>query len=226
MLNVKEYSGGKLAVLISGNEEQRHVGFYIKEGAEPELIHLGSHLRLHNNTESDFLRFAGRFSAFECEHFLDEQVEEIVSFIKTVWRKNQNRVPYGIGSDNFAAFFDGEGTVANRNPGTGLTCATFLMSVFASQRYPVIAEDSWQKRDEDKIWQEMVLTSMLAHDPDLADHVAEQRKFVDVAYRYRPEEVAACSAMYDDEPFQFAEAVIIGQELLQKIRVQGILAGN
>lgn len=223
MLDIREYSGGKLAVFISGNERQRHVGFYINEAAQPELIHLANHLQLCNDTVEEYERGGAKFLAYECQHFLDEQVEEIVSFVKTVWKKNQNNVPYGIGSDNFALFFDGEGQVANRNPGTGLTCATFLMSIFASQLYPVIDESSWQNRADDKDWQEIVL-SWLARYPQLADHVAEQRKSVGVAYRYRPEEVAACSALYDDTPFPFAEAVDYGQSLLKAIRAKGILS--
>lgn len=222
MLDIREYSSGKLSVFISGSEQQRHVGFFISESSQPEMIHLANHLQLCNNTVEEYQANGSKFLAYECRHFLDEQVEEIVSFIKTVWKKNQNNVPYGIGSDNFAAFFDGEGHVANRNPGTGLTCATFLMSVFASQLYPVIDEKTWQSRADDKDWQERVL-SWLARYPELAEHVAEQRKSVGVAYRYRPEEVAACSAMYDDTPFAFADAVINGQLLLSTIKDKGVL---
>ncbi len=223
MLDLREYSGAKLSVLISGCEEQRHAGFFIKEGAEPELIHLGWHLRLFNNSEAEYRNLIGDFSAFECSHLLDEQVEEVVSFVKTIWRKNHRKVPYGILSDNFSRFFDGEGGVANRNPGTGLTCATFLMSVFASQLYPVIDEKTWKPRDSDRDWQERVLDKLLEYDPELSDHVSEQRKFIGKAFRYRPEEVVACTALYDYEAFSFGAAVEMGELLVQKLRDLGVL---
>ena len=223
MLELREYSGAMLSVLISGCEEQRHAGFFINEGAEPELIHLGWHLRLYNNTEAEYRSLIGEFSAFECSHLLDEQVEEVVSFVKTIWRKNHRKVPYGIASDNFSRFFDGEGGVANRNPGTGLTCATFLMSVFASQLYPVIDEKTWKSRGSDREWQDKVLDKLLEYDPELSDHVSEQRKFVGKAFRYRPEEVVACSALYDYEAFSFDPAVQMGELLVQKLRESGVL---
>lgn len=227
MLDIREYSGARLSVLISGCEEQRHAGFYIKEGFEPELIHLGWHLRLYNNSESEYRNLVGEFSVLECRHLLDQQVEDIVSFVKTIWRKNQHKVPYGIATDNFSRFFDGEGGVANRNPGTGLTCATFLMSVFASQLYPVIDEETWKSRDSDREWQSMVLDKLLKYDPSLADHVEEQRKFVGKAFRYRPEEVVACSALYDYEPYVFGAAVQMGELLLQRLRnLGGILSSE
>ncbi|PHN30112.1 hypothetical protein [Pseudomonas sp. ICMP 460] len=223
MLNVMEYSGGKLAVLISGSEAQRHVGFFLKDGQEPELIHLAWHMRLSNNSTSEYVDRFGKFVAYECQNFLDEQAEDIVSFVKTIWRKNRFNVPYGIGSDSFSTFFDGEGSVSNRSPGSGLTCATFLMSVFASQLYPVICESTWQKRPEDEEWQEMVLAE-LSKKPELADHVAELRKIASSAFRYRPEEVAACSALYDSTPIVYSDAVIFGEQLLDRVRDKGVLS--
>ena len=199
------------------------MGFHIQEGAVPELIHLGWHHKLMNNSPDEYVARLGPFKAFECSNFLDEQLEDIVSFIKTVWRKNQNRVPYGIGSDNFALFFDGEGDVANRSPGSGLTCATFLMSIFASQLYPVIDESSWATRESDKDWQGHVLDTLLATVPNIGEHVAEQRKQVGVAFRYRPEEVASSAAIYDDEPIVFDEAVKNGAELVEALKASGVL---
>ncbi|UPF02350.1 hypothetical protein MXB02_17385 [Pseudomonas mosselii] len=222
MLAIKECAGGRLGVLISGSVDQRHVGFHIIDGGDPELIHLGWHYDLRNQSSAEYIKDNGRFKAYECSNFLDEQVEEIISFLKVIWNRNKSLVPYGIGSEGLANFFDVDGKVASHSPGNGLTCATFLMSVFAAQRYPIIDEQSWQSREGDKDWQELVL-GYLSRRAELADHVAEQRKVVGQAYRYRPEEVASSAAIYDEDPIVFEEAVQNGEQLLAMLKADGTL---
>ncbi|MDH2015897.1 hypothetical protein N5J66_18245 [Pseudomonas juntendi] len=220
MLDIKEFAGARLGVTISGDEKQRHVGFHLLDGEKPELIHLAWHHRLTNDTPENYVAEIGRYTAYECSGFLDQQVEDIVSFVKTVWRRNQHIVPYGIGSDGISLFFDADGSVANQEPGSGLTCATFLMSIFASQLYPIVDEGTWQARDGDKEWQEVIL-GYLAKYPK---HVEEQRKLVGVAYRFRPEEVASSAALYDDDPIKFEDAVRDGLVLIEMLKANGTIA--
>ncbi|MCQ9422692.1 hypothetical protein NRB16_03990 [Pseudomonas sp. LJDD11] len=222
MFNIKDDTALPLSVLISGDEEQRHVGFYIRDNADPELIHLAWHLKLCNHTAAYYSSRIGSFSILECENFSEHQIEDLVSFVKTVWRKNQNLVQYGIGSNGFSNFFDSDHS-ANRELGEGLTCATFVMTVFASQHFPIIDELSWSARESDKQWQEDVLEKLVCHDSGLREHVAAQRQYVGESFRFRPEEVAACASLYQRSPVSFDEAVRGGEQLLELARTVGFL---
>ncbi|MNJ70020.1 hypothetical protein D3C77_664340 [compost metagenome] len=93
------------------------------------------------------------------------------------------------------------------------------MSIFSSQLYPIVDEKTWQVRDDDKDWQEYIL-GFLSKYPK---HVEEQRKCVGVAYRFRPEEIAASAALYDDEPILFEDAARDGLLLVDMLKADGTL---
>jgi len=228
MSQLKDYAGSRLGVFISGTETQRHAGFIFEDEAGVEVLHLGWHFMLLRGTPEDYIANPrlGPFAAYLCEDYLDSQIDEILSFLDTIWGRNRNTIPYGISSDGIESFFEMDGSVANLEEGAGLTCASFLMSVFFKLGHKILDPETWEHRDTDHGWHDWVLTN-LEKDPRLqpqgAAHAAAQRQYVGKAFRFRPEEVVGSAAVFEDEPASFEQAVTIGESVVQDMRLKGVL---
>lgn len=218
-----DYTGSSLGVLISGNDEQRHAGFLLQDDGKKEFVHLAWHKYLFNDSEAEFLEhgFAG-YIPFDCPTFSDLEREELVSFIKTVYKKNMKSVPYSIIGDGSSAFFNLDGSMPVKDAGLGLTCATFVMSIFSVQSYPLIDESSWLPRADDKQWHMKILDGMRKFKVDPV-HISVQEKYIGIAPRFRPEEVIGCAANFSYHPHRFCSAVSFGEAVLSKMRAEGLM---
>lgn len=228
MSQLKDYAGSRLGVFISGTEKQRHAGFIFDDESGVEVLHLAWHFMLMRGTPEEYMAHPnlGPFAAYLCEDYLDSQVDEILSFLDTIWVRNRNVIPYGISSDGIESFFEMDGSVANLGEGAGLTCASFLMSVFFKLGHKILDPENWQHRDTDSEWHNWVLTNLEQHpalQPQGAAHAAAQRQYVGEAFRFRPEEVVGCAALFEDEPASFEVAVAIGESVVQDMRQKGVL---
>jgi len=213
-----------LRVLVSGNDEQRHAAFLLTDQAESEVIHLAWHKYLMKQTVPVFKANAGEFIDFECRSFSEYEQEEIISFIKVLWRRNSSAVPYSIMNDGTGSFFNLDGTMPTRDAGMGLTCATFVMSVFSIQGFPLIDESTWQARPEDKKWHEKIISKLKEIEHIDPQHIENQIKYIGIAPRFRPEEVIGCAADYNNEPQNFCGAIGSGEKVLRIMREAGLLA--
>ena len=228
MSQLKDYAGSRLGVFVSGTDKQRHAGFIFDDDAGPEVLHLAWHFNLMRGTPEEYIRTRGLgpFSSYLCEGFLDSQVDEVISFLDTIWQRNRNVIPYGISSDGIESFFETDGSVANLGQGAGLTCASFLMSVFFKLGHKILDPDDWQRRESDHDWHDSVLTNLeesVHLQPQAAVHAAAQRQYVGKAYRFRPEEVVGCAAIFEDDPASFEQAVNVGGLVLQDMQQKGVL---
>jgi len=98
--------------------------------------------------------------------------------------------------------------------GHGLTCATFVLAVFASHGFPLLKIEEWPEREDDREWHAHVLNM-------LHDHCATQEEIRAVkdergCARFRPQEVAAAGAV-DELPLRFEEARRIGELLVEAL---------
>lgn len=129
---------------------------------------------------------------------LDEIVKiTLIAMCELIYNQNQNSIPYGISMNKTA--FDTNGNFVKETEYGGLTCATFVMQVFKSQSIDLIDFTNWPIRAEDKAWQVYIIKLLKKHIPQLLtakNFLSEQmNEIAQDIQRYRPEEVAAASAL-------------------------------
>jgi hypothetical protein len=129
-------------------------------------------------------------------------------------------IPYAFrrGTDTRFNREDGELTLGD---GLGLTCSTFILTVFESVRVTLVDFDGWPIRaDDDRRHGELLdlmKRGVPGHgippaEPEHVARVAEQLPCI----RVRPEEVAA-AAMFDDLPATFPQLEPAGRWILQRL---------
>jgi hypothetical protein len=112
-------------------------------------------------------------------------------------------------------FDPGTGIFMNE-AGRGLTCATFVMAVFASRGAPLLHWAEWQPRDEDRVWQEKVVRALRAYGADEEHVTAVNEEAQRGCARFRPEEVAA-AGVCDTLPLGFVEAERVGRLIVERL---------
>lgn len=187
------------------NKNQQHIGFVYKDADDNvRLLHLRWHYELSNDEFSnEYLWLELPIDPINKMH-----LATVCSLIVT---SNVQGIPYslGLGDSNFTE----TGNFVAQNSYAGLTCATFVMRVFDSQRLPIIDLDKWKHRKSDKKWQRQILQKLelwLKHknyeEKYIHGYLAYQNRLINAGCaRYKPEEVAAASAM--ESPPHGAESV-------------------
>lgn len=128
---------------------------------------------------------------------------------------NPNCIPYGI--DSTGSCFDENKKFLPLPLGKGMTCATFILAVFASYGLPLVDAQTWPVgRVDDKEWAQGVMKALHEHHAPQAHIDAMQNDIVTVS-RFRPSEVAG--AIWSiNSPITFAEAQILSQEIMESVR--------
>jgi hypothetical protein len=129
------------------------------------------------------------------------------------------RIPY--------AFRHGNNTCFNQagelmlSDGLGLTCSTFVLTVFQSVRFPLVHFEGWQRREDDDARHEALLELMRRGipesgiDPAPLEHVARVKAELP-CIRVRPEEAAA-TGLFNDLPAVFGQLAPAGEGVLAQI---------
>lgn len=220
-----EGSQNSLGVLISlsrGDVNQRHVGFVIEGEGGKELIHLGWHKMLLKWTEERYRADIGPFLTLTCSYFTEAEAEDLSSFVRSLFRRYQRSMPYSIVTNGVGEFFNLSGDISVEEAGTGLTCATFILSVFGVQGHFLLDEDSWEHRPDDSQWQTKIVECLRETGVE-EKHVKAQEKYIGEAYRYRPEEVAGSANIFAGVPQKFCAAVAEGERVLAEMRQSGLI---
>jgi hypothetical protein len=194
-------------IAVAVNREGSHVGLlYRLNSAEPKLLHLGWHHELY---EDDTIRRGYAWTA--CVGFAGSEGRDLASWLQKVYRANVGRIPYGI---NYwpGACFDEDGVFTPSHDGLGLTCATFVMALFEAKSYPIINIGSWKSRADDEEWFNNVVDDLKNRSSASQEHIDAQIAAIGNAVRFRPLEVAAAAAIYDEDPIAFEQAVPISEQ--------------
>jgi hypothetical protein len=158
------------------------------------------------------------------EFALEEEVENDVRAICRLIHdrhlgrnaSEEYRIPY--------AFRHGGNTRFNRagelmlSDGLGLTCSTFVMTVFQSVEFPLVNFEGWQRRADDDARHEQLLEMMRCGIPESQiapappEHVARVKAELPCT-RVRPEEAAA-TALLNDLPAVFEQLAPAGAWVL------------
>lgn len=171
---------------------QLHCGFIYRFGGEDRIVHLAFHYDLRDELyESDYW----------CAPVgLDRDNQAALAAILRSIVNGNPSVPYGFDISGIA-FDEATGEFSQPVPGTGLTCATFILAVLKTHRFVPLQVESWPLRDDDAAWQKSMIETMRQYRvPD--EHVAAVTARPEAA-RFRPEEVTGCVAT-DSEKWAIA----------------------
>lgn len=219
----------RVAVVISGDEEQRHVGVLYRFGdKETSHLHLGFHHYLCDHKPE--LDGSNAWVGF---NYLDEEEANIfATWLAKIWEKNSRRIPYGIMYWKGSHFSPSDGSYISSRLGCGLTCATFIIALFEAFGYDIVDIQTWPSRDSDSIFHEKIISALgnvkyvRSVDIDSEEHQAHieaQKDNLGIAPRFRPEEVACAVGLYSGDPVGFDQAEMAGQALICDMRKLGVL---
>ncbi|MBO9168418.1 hypothetical protein [Rhizobium sp. L245/93] len=197
-----------VGVAIRGSEKhQNHVGILYRNGEEIRFSHLQWHNRLRDDEVDESYLWG------ECGLFDGDDINgQVFAARLLAVKKNGGFVPYGFYSEGNAFSEDGH-FQPFREPGMGLTCATYVIQVFQSFGHNIAEIDKWEVRADDILWQEGILKVV-------AEHVSPQRASEVAVYvgqiRIRPEEAAA-AVLNAEPPISFEKAVQMAQDIQELI---------
>ena len=185
-------------------ESQLHIGILHKvENGSALLLHLRHHFDLKNEPPANEFRWL----QIELD---DINRRLVVSLCRAIAEKARN---VSFGFTYTGIYFSDLGEYISQPTGHGLTCATFVMAVFAKLRIPLLILAGWPNRPDDPVWQAGQANYLrqrfgfLLADA-VAAHIGEPR--------YRPEEVSA-GAVSRGRPLDFVTAAAMGDRIKREL---------
>lgn len=200
-----------VAVLIGeSGVDQRHIGiFHRSADSGSALLHLAWHCRLQNDAAlPDYMK------VWIAPRFTPRRLVQVAALCRRIWRKNdEGGIPYAF-SNPSGAFDVATGEILLGPTQFGLTCASFVFAVFDAAGLKLAQYETWPvDRVGDQEWQEKIIA--LLEDKAEPAHIEHLRTEIG-AVRYRPEEVAAASALAPPEA-EFNEASSLGKQILEML---------
>lgn len=207
-------------VITAVDTHQRHVGILYKDpddaSAGARLLDLQGHRILGARPP----RFPSRYFwvAPDVEPEVAYVLSALCSRIAERYAHPQRGIAYAL---RYAGeTFETRAGIFMTESGRGLTCATFVMAVFASHGVPLLQWAEWPEREEDRLWQEYIVQELHARGVEKEHIDAVKEQATRGCARYRPEEVAA-AGLSDDLPVGFAEAERVGKLIVQRLPPTG-----
>jgi hypothetical protein len=154
---------------------------------------------------------------FWTEVSLDEPNRRFLAAAARVIAEARGDVPYGI--DMTGLLFDPETGQLTQIPadGTGLTCATFILTVFKSYGFHLVNEESWPARPSDADWQTRIVARLRTTGASEA-HVSAMQAEIG-AKRFRPEEVVAAAQVSSDHwPADFEDVKALAAAIVEQVQ--------
>jgi hypothetical protein len=200
-------TGSAIAVSFDSERDQWHAGvLYLDASDEVNFLHLAWHRELRSDTPSPNLCW------IELALPRDRALS-VAARCRQVWRRHgTSGLPYAF--KYVQTVFTGTGDLALGAGEYGLTCATFVMAIFASVGSPLLIPTQWPLREQDRLWHAKIIDALTRRAS--REHLDAVRTEVGSA-RFQPTEVAACSSYPGlvDAPAPFAYAEVAAP-LLEK----------
>ena len=197
-----------VGIAIRSTDAERrlmHVGLVYRDTeGDQRFIHLAFHYDLRDEPAPSSAAYLWADCNWLGAPEADLKRDIITSFIESV--REEAKVPYGF--DASGTHFDGGGQFISLDPSKGLTCATFVASVFESAGFPVVDLATWEKRSDDEVWRAILMDVLQHHAPERAAQVAGSA----MEFRLRPDEIAAASCG-SDVPIPFPQAVAAAEPI-------------
>jgi hypothetical protein len=202
-----------VAILIGEPDaDQRHIGIlYRIDESEDSVLHLAWHCRLQNETT-----VPSYFPVCVRPRCKNVRLRQAAGYCRRVFKANESTgIPYAF-SPPVDSLDPQTGVFLAGPTRLGLTCASFVLAIFASVGLDLIEYASWSTdRQDDREWQEAIIEKLVKSGADLA-HIEHLRAEKGAA-RFRPEEVAAGTALAPPPAF-FDAAAPLGEEIVEFIR--------
>jgi hypothetical protein len=169
----------------------RHVGLLYKIEKSPAFIcHLAWHCMLLNELPDT------SYAWIQSE--LDETNRQVIALaVAAMAERNDVKISYSTIYEGIY-FKKGTLTYTRGQPADGLTCATFVLEIFATFGIDLLERSSWPRRSADDEWQLEIVRRLEAWGQNRGDQdVALQVEAIrsrPLGVRYRPEE--RCDRVY------------------------------
>jgi hypothetical protein len=177
------------AIGIAVHRKGLHIGvlYRVTDSATVRILHLAWHHALRSE------ELKADYACWIRPDILDDRAMAIASFCRRIWKQNQrNQVPYGFSRPN--DFFDTSGNLIKGPARIGLTCASFVLAVFAAAAFPLADLATWPVPTAVDIERQHELLQKLDEDPCVnKDHVQAAKAEIGNT-RYRPLDVAGAGA--------------------------------
>ncbi|MBR6631665.1 MAG: hypothetical protein IKK89_06950 [Alistipes sp.] len=175
-------------------EKQFHCGLSFDLNTQTKVLHLTTHNRL---------RCDYHLNSFRCWirpniHKLRQEQVSIFCNVIVDRGLDFNDIPYGFSYDG-KSYFENDGSLVHSANCSGYTCGTFVLTIFHSLSLDLIDISAWPSREEDITWQIRILKRLLEYARKLGisnNHLLRLANEIGCP-RYRPEEVAVSSTLYD-----------------------------
>ncbi len=197
------------AAVVAAPPEAAHIGVAWRDtDGNLRWLHLAFHHRLRNEAvPADHAWVASRIEP--------ERLALVAAMCERVVARNGRRIPYGF--RYVASRFVDDGSLVLGPDERGLTCATFVLAIYASVGITLLHLDDWTPRDDDRERLDELVALLREHcdDEKHIDAVAQEVKGV----RFRPAEVAGGSS--EPLPCGFAQAVSAAASLVAALSARG-----
>jgi len=198
----------------AASPRQRHIGIIYKNSDDPEvgtnLLDLGWHYILSSGPVGpEYLWIAPAIEP------------ELAYVLAGLCKKVAEKYALPRRGIAYALRYDGDGLdiktgeFMDRN-GHGLTCATFVLAMFASHGIPLLQLSEWPERKDDQAWQEDIVGVLRKRGVNEKHVNAVNEQVKRGCARYRPEEVAAAGAA-PSLPIGFTYAEELGKRIVEKL---------
>ncbi|MBI2725016.1 MAG: hypothetical protein HYX42_02080 [Polaromonas sp.] len=196
---------------VTGDKKQKHVAFIHQNPLpNPWLLHLAWHRRLFHHP------WDGQYYWIGLSRIDSEVQEEFSDWARIVAGRSKDlEIPYSVffvPDGNF----DVDGQFIDRGDGSGLTCATFILAMFADYGLPLLRIDSWPKsRPGDFSWMRKILKALrpVLTRSEFLSQIARRHELK----RFRPEEVVAAASIFEGVPLEFDEVVPVSKVVLTQV---------
>lgn len=191
----------QIGVVVNLNDDHKtfHCGLAFRMGDDYEILHLAH----HNDLECDC--DCSGFKVFVIPNLpleLQTAFIPMCRLIKEEIEQGHKDVAYGLSYDEYARYDDGKLFLGENE--IGLTCATFVITLFHSVGIDLVDINNWPAREEDRSWFDRVKKIFSIQNVKLYLRMTKehQTKILNEKFgpRFRPEEVAVSSALYDNKP--------------------------
>lgn len=218
-----------LAIFVSEpRKEQRHLGVLYRHEGTPGgvvLLHLAWHHDLRAHAPSPECLWVQP----DIEPEARRALSQLCVVLAEKYSKKRRSIAYALRYED--GHFDAGGALVTER-GRGLTCATFVLALFASYGVSLLRTEEWMsERDEERLatdtaWQTHVVSELrkglaskrdIVEGAELAAHIVAVEADELGCARFRPEEVAAAGTS-PELPASFAYAAPVGVLIVEKLR--------
>ncbi len=190
-----------MSVEIGIDPLYEHIGLTVSSATkERRFIHFAWHLKLRDDAPDPKYHFRK-------PPLPDEILDLVGARVRRAQKKYAQNLPYALSPPKDA--FDPE-TGEFKDGAIGLTCATFVLAVFAAEEHHLVDYESWKSRPAEDAEFKAKVIGLLRQYKASEEHIkrVEQEDF---QVRFKPIEVFG-AALADVAPAKFVDASRLGHD--------------